>query len=316
MSILDTICTPVHSLTKAHWFVNFNIWTVVQKKNYEGEAMTQEDGAFRTVTRIFAILRLLSKKSHGLSFTEMMNEIDDIPKSSLHNLLKQMVSHGYVDYNDTAKIYAIGGGMIELASSIVHHFTVKPLARPYLEELGTKTGEDIYLGIVSGDELIYIDKVKGTHPIRYDVPVGTRRQFYCTSMGKLYLAFMNDDELNTYLQRKQLVKLTERTITDPWEIREHLKAVRTYGISVSYEENMDGIVGIAAPVLNSSGEMVAGVVISIPTDRAGEQRLDFLANHVKEAAEHITRRLGGQPWISDQGIQAPDFDLNQLIARM
>ncbi|WP_430069994.1 helix-turn-helix domain-containing protein [Paenibacillus naphthalenovorans] len=56
--------------------------------------MTQDNGAFRTVSRIFAILRLLSKKSHGLSFTEMMNEFADIPKSSMHNLLKQMASHG------------------------------------------------------------------------------------------------------------------------------------------------------------------------------------------------------------------------------
>ncbi|NTZ16530.1 IclR family transcriptional regulator [Paenibacillus sp. JMULE4] len=278
--------------------------------------MTQDNGAFRTVSRIFAILRLLSKKSHGLSFTEMMNEFADIPKSSMHNLLKQMASHGYVYYNDATKLYSIGGGMIELASSIVHHFTVKPLARPYIEDLGTKTGEDIYLGIVSGDELVYIDKVKGTHPIRYDIPVGTRRQFYCTSMGKLYLASMKDDELNAYFQKKQLVRMTERTMTDPAQIREHLKAVRTYGLSISYEENMDGIVGIAAPVLDQSGKMAAGVVISIPTDRAGEQRLDFLANHVKETAEKITNRMGGQPWNRGHGMETAALDWKHLIARM
>jgi DNA-binding IclR family transcriptional regulator len=278
--------------------------------------MAQDDGMFRTVTRIFAILRLLTKKSQGLSFTEIINEIDDIPKSSMHNLLKQMYAHGYVYYNDITKIYSIGGGMIELASSIVHNFTIKPLARPYLEDLGAETGEDIYFGILNGEESIYIDKIKGTYPIRYDIPVGTRRQLYCSSIGKLFLAYMSDDELNRYLQNKQLVKLTKRTITDPLELREHLKKVRTVGIAVSYEENVDGIVGVGAPILNQSGNMVAGVVISIPTDRGTSQRLDFLANHVKGTAEKITNRIGGKPSISDQIAETTSFDWKKLIGRI
>ncbi|PZE21691.1 IclR family transcriptional regulator [Paenibacillus xerothermodurans] len=256
--------------------------------------MAQPDGTFRTVSRIFAVLRLLSKKTEGLSFTEIITQFEDIPKSSMHNLLKQMHAHGYVCYNDRAKTYSIGGGMIELASSIVHHFTVKPLARPYLDTLGIQTGEDIYLGILSGEETVYIDNVKGTHPIRFDIPVGSRRQLYSTATGKLFLAHMSDHDLSRYLENKPLVPLTKRTITEPSELKEHLKAIRSAGISISYEENMDGIVGISAPIMDEFGRMAAGIVISVPNDRAVPSQVAFLVQHVKETAGQITRRVGGK----------------------
>ena len=123
--------------------------------------------------------------------------------------------------------------------------------------------------------------------------IGSRTKAHSCAVGKVLLADLSEDQLDEYAQQQGLPKLTERTLTDPARLKEHLKAVKKRGYAVDDEENERGIRCVAAPIRNESGRVIAATSISGPAIRITRERIrDTLQKEIMETAASISKRLG------------------------
>lgn len=253
--------------------------------------LEKENSAFRTMHRIFEILEILSINPDGLPMKSIMEKLNKPPKSSVYTLLQQMVKKRYVTFMEQDKKYKIGPELIKLSAVIMSEHTIQKHARPAMEKLSKLTGEDTYLGIMDDSGLYYIDKVEGTESIRLNINVGAKRYLHSSCIGKLLLAYLDENEQRRIIEKTGLPAVSKKTITNYDKLLNELSAVKKDGYSITNEESFDGVIGIAAPIRNHLNVVVAGICISIPVQRVtGKQ--ESLIQIVKDCAQEVSSQIG------------------------
>ena len=240
--------------------------------------------------RAFSVLRLLAGHQQGLGLSAVAVELD-VPKSSLSSTLKALTDQGYLNRSGT--LYSLGAETYALASLIVAGRNLRQVARPYLERTMEQTGETVLLSVLDADQAhcSYIDLVESIKPVRYAVPVGTRRPLYASSCGRLFLAYMPETLRRAYLDRVRLDPVTDKTITERQALEDLLSRIRRDGVSITLGDYSPDAAGFSAPVFNSDGEMVASLVVALPLSR-GVREQDAFVDSVKRAAGAISKTLG------------------------
>jgi DNA-binding IclR family transcriptional regulator len=182
--------------------------------------------------------------------------------------------------------------MVGLAATAVARLPVVSQARPELEQLSAAASETVNLAILDRFHVVYVDQVTPAQTVVMASWVGRRSPVHASSSGKVLLAW-GDPRARQALLRRRLEPLTERTITDPDELRRALGEVRRRGYAASNGELEDGLVTIAAPVL-ADGKAVAAVSISGPGYRVPTRDLPGLGRQVMEAAAAVGHRISGR----------------------
>jgi IclR family transcriptional regulator, acetate operon repressor len=248
------------------------------------------DGAVaRSATRLVALFEALAKSEEGISLAELSTTIA-APKSSLLGLLRSVVALGYVKHGHG--LYRLGPKAFRLAADILATRRFPNLVRPILQELAAKSGETVFLVVLdrAAQRMTYADIIDSANPVRYTVPTGTTRPLYVSAGGQMLLAYQNPAWADAYIRSTRLDKLTERTITDPEELRERLAVIRRDGFAISIGETVPGAAGVAAPIFNADGSVSAGLLIGAPIDRF-EHEVPELKRLLREA----TARVSGMP---------------------
>src|SRR5206468_8108859 len=140
------------------------------------------------------------------------------------------------------------------------------------------------------------------HDFRMAARVGSRRPFYATALGKAIAAFLTGSELRGLFEDlpTPFVAPTPNSIHNLRGLREELHTVRARGYAIDNEEAVLGARAIAAPIFNGKGKVEGAISVSGPTIRIPEQRIPAIAASVAQAADSVTRLLGGDPEISRQ----------------
>jgi IclR family KDG regulon transcriptional repressor len=249
----------------------------------------------QAIERAALILDTLSQKSQGISLRELSAEVE-LPKGTTHRLLSSLAYFGYVRQNLTTKDYLLGFRLVELGNRLLNQLDLRTEAKPLLLELGRRVKETVHLVIFDQNEVLYIEKVDSDENpggLRMASKIGSRTKAHSCAVGKVLLADLSEDQLDEYTKQQGLPKLTERTLTDPAQLKEHLEAVRKRGYAVDDEENERGIRCVAAPIRNESGKVIAATSISGPAIRITRERIrDTLQREIMETAAHISKRLG------------------------
>ncbi|WP_199228123.1 IclR family transcriptional regulator [Salipaludibacillus keqinensis] len=245
----------------------------------------------KSVDRALRIITLVSQKKDGLGVTEIAEKIE-LNKSSIFKLLRTLMDHGYIEQDEETKKYRLGYKYIELSSILLESIDLRPQAKPFLKELETLTNEVIHLVVYDQGEAYYIEKLEGNETLRTHSKVGKRVSFHATSVGKVLIAHMDDQEAATILEKNGLPKHTDNTITDKEKLLQELQKIRTQGFGVEIEENEVGITCIAAPIFDHRGDITAGVSISGPSTRLTEPRLEEIKTILIDRCNKISRRLG------------------------
>jgi DNA-binding IclR family transcriptional regulator len=138
---------------------------------------------------------------------------------------------------------------------------------------------------------VYIDKVESQNTVRYTARIGERRPLYCSAIGKLLLAYLTPAKRQEYLKTTRLKALTPKTPVSRAVLRRELDEIRSTGLSVSVDEIAQGAAGMAAPIFDRHGQVVAGLVLGAPSQRvlAEQPRLAAL---VIESARELSRVMG------------------------
>jgi DNA-binding IclR family transcriptional regulator len=237
------------------------------------------------------ILELVARSAEGLALHDVSLQLE-APKSSLLPLLRALTARGYLAQGRGGE-YRLGARALDLGASPSAHRELTQVARPALAELLLRTGETVFLSMLSSDRtsIVYVDKLESDHIIRYAAGVGDRRPLHATSSGKAILAFLPEAEREDVLRSLSLDRHTERTVTTLDALRAALADVRRKGVCVTVEEVVPGASGIAAPVFDRHGRVAGACAIGGPTSRV-RPRIRALAAEVVETARALSVLLG------------------------
>jgi IclR family KDG regulon transcriptional repressor len=251
------------------------------KKNYQVPA----------VIRAFDILEFLSRQK-GAFFNEIHTSLR-IPKSSAYHILGTLTSRGYVRFTGDSSKYSLGLTLVELGTKSASFIDLRAEALPLLKELVAKTNETCNLGILDGNEGVYIAKLEGRQPIRLNSWEGKRFYLHCTAMGKVLLAWQEEEKRAEMLPKLKLVRHTKNTITDLKKLSAHLRLVRKQSWALDNQENEDHVRCLGHPVFSFDGRVLGAISISGLATRFDEKYLQKLNQEVKSTARRLSENLGG-----------------------
>ncbi|MBA2382919.1 MAG: IclR family transcriptional regulator [Chloroflexi bacterium] len=242
----------------------------------------------QSIERAFAVLGALTDGPIGV--TELAERVE-LPKSTAARMLASLAREGAVEQLPGETRYQLGPRIESLATGLVTARSVVAIARPHLAELAASIGEAAGLSVPDGDTVHYIDQVDSDHPVGVRDWTGARLALHAVSSGLAVLAHRSPARIDAYLA-KPLEPFTERTMTDPDQVRARLRRIQLDGYAWTNSEYADGIASVAAAIADPSGEIVAAVHVHGPAYRfppAGREAA--LGLQVVSTATRITRRL-------------------------
>lgn len=220
-----------------------------------------------------------------------LSEASATPKSSLLALLRALTQSGFLQLRGGR--YVIGPESVKLASSIVSHRRFPDVAMPVVDALSDATGESALLAQLATDTpaAVYVYVAHSKNALRFMADVGSREQLYASSVGRVLLAFQSKEWREDYLRRTALEPITGKTVRTKGDLRRIVDAVRRDQVATSLEETIEGVAGIASPIFDKGGNVLAGLVIGAPVTRV-QARIPLIERMVKDAAEEISRLMG------------------------
>ncbi|MEZ0168683.1 IclR family transcriptional regulator [Microvirga sp. TS319] len=228
-----------------------------------------EKAAFevKSAVRVLELLELLARSTDPMSLKDIVLELG-YPKSSAHSLLATLVSRGYVtreepEYYRLHEACRLGPGW-----SSGREAQLVAIAQPIMDSLRDTEGETVFLGVRKRDGRVKsIARSISRQVIRFEADLSGSDPAYCTAMGRVLLAFWEPHRVDDYLGRERIVRHTQFTITDRLEIRRTLETVRRDGYAICDQEAYLGGSGVAAPVRDASGEVIAALNVATITQR-------------------------------------------------
>lgn len=217
----------------------------------------------QSIERAFAVLGALTDGPIGV--TEVADRVD-LPKSTAARMLTSLAREGAVEQLPGDTRYRLGPRIESLATGLTAARGLVAIARPHLAELAASIGEVAGLSVPEGDLIHYIDQVDSDHPVGVRDWTGSRLPMHAVSSGLAILALRPPLAIEAYLAGP-LERSTERTMTDPNQLRARLQRILLEGYAWTNGEYTEDIASVAAAIADASGEAVAAIHVHGPSYR-------------------------------------------------
>jgi DNA-binding IclR family transcriptional regulator len=252
-------------------------------------------GHIQSIERAAAILRLLSGRTRRLGVVELAGELD-LPKGTVHGLLRTLQRVGYVEQDAESGKYQLGAALLHMGSSYLDGNELRTRALNWSDALAARSGESVRIGTLHENQVLVVHHVFRPDDSHQALEVGALLPVHATALGKALLAY--HEYLSAELARDGLRAYTGSTITDLYRLRRELRDVRERGFAVDLEELLDGVASVASPIDDRRGLTVGAIGISGAVERLCEDGgpRDELVSYVREAARAVSRELGAIPW--------------------
>jgi len=238
--------------------------------------------------RLFALLEVIAAKDEFQSL-QSLAEKTQIPKPSLHRMLQQLEAAGLLTRSADNRHYATGTRLRRLAQNLLLNDTFHGARHGVLRALVNEVGESCNLTALSGNEVIYLDRVETPAPLRFYLHSGSRVPVHCSASGKVFLAGMTPAQRQRLLAHVPLEAFTPKTLTDLSALEEELKAVKRQGFAVDNEEFLPGLLCVAVRVPQSAGRSNLCVAVQAPTMRLNAEKALKLLPALQRAADALSR---------------------------
>jgi IclR family transcriptional regulator, pca regulon regulatory protein len=194
-----------------------------------------------------------------------------LTRAAARRFLLTLTELGYV--RNDGREFSLRPKVLELGYAYLAGLSLNEVAAPHVEDLVAQTRESSSVAVLDGDEIVYVVRVPTKRIMAASISVGTRFPAYATSMGRVLLAYLPDEQLEAYLKNACLQRITKRTVTDPERLRELLRNVRAQGYAMTDQELEDGLRSAAVPLRDANGAVVAAMNISTHASRVNMEDL-------------------------------------------
>lgn len=242
------------------------------------------------ISKVCALVEMLStKKSWELS--DLCRAVG-MPKTTVHRMLLTLEDNGYVVQEKLRGEYALSFKLFSIGSRVINHSNLVDIARPFCKELVEAVDETVNLCVVSGTEMLVIDKQVTSQMLRQDSIIGSSFPLFQSASGKVFLAFAEKDEADKVLALLRMQSGSPKSEVVSPDFLEELGTVRQTGVAHDYEEVFKGVRCIAAPIFDFQNKLAATLSISAPTVRLNEAVNIKIESSLIETTQKISRRLG------------------------
>lgn len=258
----------------------------------ESAEQPQQRTQVQSLVRGLAVIRTFNADQPRQTLSHV-SEATGLARATARRFLHTLVDVGYAATDGSE--FWLTPQILELGYSYLSSLSLPALAQPRLEELSRTIGESSSLSVRDGKDVVYVSRVPVRRIMTVAITIGTRFPAWATSMGRVLLADLSEDELDDYLASTTLERLTARTITEEDSLRAEIATVREQGWSIVDQELEPGLRSLAAPVMDPSGHAVAAINVST---QAASYDLDELTETILpellKAAELISADLATQ----------------------
>jgi IclR family transcriptional regulator, pca regulon regulatory protein len=255
------------------------------------------DGSYsQSLDRGLSILSSFRSEVPLLGVSELARMVG-MSRSTTHRYVATLASLGYLQQDAATKKYRLGPRVLDLGFSAINSMELRSIAAPHLQQLSDDTGHTVNMAVLDGTDIVYIERCRsaqqGQREIDLNLHVGSRLPAYCTSMGKVLLADLDEVALADVLGRTQFTQRGPNTIVGRRELLAELERVRAAGYAVNNEELAYGLRSIAAPIRAQNGRAVAAINLAVHRTMVSLQDLvEHLSARLERTATEISARIG------------------------
>ena len=244
----------------------------------------------RSLNSSLDVLEALGEAGTDLGVSELSRTMG-VSKATVHMILANLCARGYAIKDPVTARYRLGLKPWELGMVAIDSLELPAIARPQLQRLSDRTGETSHLAVYSQGEALYLDKVVSLNPVQAYTRIGGRAPAYCVATGKALLAHQSPAEIERICELR-LQRFTPLTITLASKLKQELAGIRSTGVAINRGEWRQEVVGVAAPIRDHRGDVVAAVGLSGPAYRFSVERAIALGIDVSASADAISASLG------------------------
>ena len=210
-----------------------------------------------------------------------------LSRAAVRRCLYTLSKLGFAGVEDGSR-YALRPRMLTLSNTYSASNSLSTAAQPILERMSANLHESFSVATLDGDEIVYIARSTVSRVMSDDLHIGSRLPAYCTSMGRVLLAYLPAEQLEQYLARVVLTPHTARTVSSVEKLRLALRNVRRHGYALVDQEYEVGLRSLAVPVYSPTGRVVATINLSGSAPRISvyEMQTRFLP-HLRTAATEL-----------------------------
>jgi DNA-binding IclR family transcriptional regulator len=227
-----------------------------------------------------------------LSVSEISRRLG-LSQSKAYRLVRTLVQYRFLQEKPGTAQYGLGLNAHRMGLLAQQNFSLPEIARPVMKELSVLTRETVVLTAVNGTKGVVLERVESEEPIRYSLfQPGASIPLHCGASSKILMAHLPEEDWDRILKKEGLKRYTPNTIIDVKQLKVHLRKIRKMGYAFSDQEVDRDVRAIAAPILNGTGELVAGLSVAGPAYRIRKKKLRSCSKLVIHYAQKISNQLG------------------------
>ncbi len=243
------------------------------------------------VNRAADIFFAFSHTDPELTLPEIMSRTG-LPKTTAFRVLSTLCERGLCLKDPISGKYSLGFELLHLAEIRRRQASIHSLAMPFLRVIRDQVKETVVLSIRVGDDRVHLDFAEGLHPMRRMVELGRRSPLYAGAASKVLCAGLRNSEISEYLERTQLEKICDNTITDAKLLWKEIERIRELGYAESKSEIFGGGASLAAPIRDYTSATIAVIDIITPENRYTEEHRKLCMAALMEGTGNLSRQLG------------------------
>jgi IclR family pca regulon transcriptional regulator len=213
-----------------------------------------------SLARGLIVIQAFTQQSPQMTISQLSIKTG-LSRAAVRRCLYTLTKLGFAGAEDGSR-YSLRPRMLTLSHTYTASNTLSSAAQPILERMSAALGESFSVATLDGEDIVYIARTQVNRVMAVDLHIGSRLPAYCTSMGRILLAYLPAEQLEPYLAKANLIPHTTRTITSVEKLRLALRNIRRNGYAICDQEYEVGLRSIAVPVFSSSGRVVATLNLS------------------------------------------------------
>ena len=216
--------------------------------------------------KALSVLEAIVQDVRPLGVIDIAEELN-VPRQTAHRVIRQLEQLGLLHKDPSRERYIPGTRLRTLAINTISSVQSTRGTHTILQKLVDEINETCNIGMLDGNEIIYIDRAECDWPLRVQLRPGSHVPVHCTAIGKLMLANLGAEQRVQTLRTMDMRKFTKNTITDPQLLEAQLDQIAAQGYSINNQEDAIGLIAIAVPIHDPNGAIVAGLGVHAPEPR-------------------------------------------------
>lgn len=246
----------------------------------------------KVLDRQFSLLKLFLSNHASWSLAELVRA-SGLPKSTVHRLVSVLCQHELLWQDPQNERYRLGGFAVRVGQHALAQRDLRRVAWPILNRLASELGETGILATLNAarDQAVYVEQIESRQGVRLVPQIGVQLPLHAGGVAKAILAHLDDEEIDRLLSQP-LERLARGTKTDPEALRQEIYEIRKLGYALSFEETYDGAAGMAVPVFDHNGRILASIGMAGPISRVSPPK--GWTRPMQDAARCLEAALGGR----------------------